>query len=374
MRVLLLNWRDKCNSGWGGAELTVGKLATGLAKHCDVTLFTSHSRNCKGYEKVGKLEIIRRGSINTVYFHALLYMLKNRRKYDAAIESVSIVPFFSPLAFPSSRIFIIVHHLMRKNMFVAVNPAKAFAAYVAESSIPFLYRKAKFIAQSKFVRKQLIALGVEAKRISLFRPYGFAYAPSGKKSNRPTIITVGRLVRYKRVGELIAIFSEVHKIVPEARLVIVGDGPEKRRLEKLSLSAGLRNFVKFTGFLNEMEKSAELSKAWVFATTSSIEGFGLSALEAEAHGLPVIAYKNGGLQESVKNGYSGMLVENGDRKSFADKIIRLLDKENTDLLYKMSKNARKYALSFRGNRKMEDSILDLISKSLNAKSLQKGKQ
>ena len=366
MRILLLNWRDKTDAGYGGAEDVAERLAIDLSKHAEVTFFTSDATG-KGNETKGTIKVIRRGSINSVYFRGLEHMARNRRKYDAVIESVSSVPFFSPLVFESDRIFIIIHHLLRRKMFAVTNPVKAVAAYAAETSIPLLYRNAKFFVFSKFVRSQLESMGIRPGSIRLISMYGPNVGrASAQKYREPTVITVGRLVKYKRTDMIIRMFAKLKVRVPSARLVVVGAGPEIGRLKRLAQSMGLGKSVRFTGFISEKRKMYELGRSWVFATASLIEGFGISALEAQMCGLPVVAFGNGGLNEAVKDGYSGFLLKEGDSAGFVSKLELLLEDPDGKLA-RMSRNAGRFTKSQRLDEAGKD-ILDSIERSLNARA------
>ena len=371
MRILLLNWRDKTDRSYGGAEEFVDRLALELSKNCEVTLFTSRGRG-RARERRGKLEIIRRGSINTVYFRAAAYLSRNRSKYDAVIESVSSVPFFSPLVFDRRKVFVVIHHLMGSEVFRTANPPKALAAYLAEKAIPSLYSGARFLVLSDFVKRQLVEAGI--KPDSIYKVGG--YSPSRRrlreaKSVNPTIVSVGRLVRYKRNDMLIRMFAELRKTVHDAELVIIGDGPERGRLEFLRNSLGLESCVRFTGFLEESRKDAQVSKSWVFATASRIEGLGFSVLQAEEMGLPVVAFGNGGLMEAVRNGYSGFVVREGDKEAFINALYRLVGSGRGKLLKRMSANAKKYAASFK--EKDVHDVLDIVMSSLSASPQRRGK-
>ena len=373
MRILLLNWRDKTDRSYGGAEEFVGRLAEELGKRCDVTLFTSKGSG-SNHEKNKNLEIIRRGSVNTVYFWAIVHMLKHRKRYDAVVESVSSVPFFSSLAFDRKRILLIVHHVMGMEVFRTASPPKALAAYAAERLIPSLYKGSIFLVNSNFVRKQLENLGVSGNSIRLIKGY---FAPverqQAQKSRKPTIISVCRLVKYKRVDMLIKMFANLRRKVPNAEFVIVGEGPERAKLESLCSELGLGNSVRFTGFLKEREKAAELSKAWVFVTASRIEGLGISVLEAESCGLPAVAFANGGLAEVVKDGYSGFLVNEGDGNEFVEALYSLIGNGGKQRLARMSENALKNFSSFeKGNA--AKIILRLARSHLSASARQTKKQ
>jgi glycosyltransferase involved in cell wall biosynthesis len=368
----LLNWRDKTDRSYGGAEEFVGRLADELAKQCEVTLFTSRGSG-SAHENDKNLEIIRRGSVNTVYFWAIAHMLKHRRRYDAVVESVSSVPFFSSLVFDRRKIFLIVHHVMGMEAFRTASPPKALVAYAAEKAIPSLYKGSVFLVNSNFVRSQLENLGVSGNSIRLIKGHIAAVAGHrAAKSRKPTIISVCRLVKYKRVDMLIRMFASLRRKVPNAEFVIVGEGPERTKLESLSTRLGLENSIRFTGFLAESKKAVELSKAWVFVTASRIEGLGISVLEAESCGLPTVAFANGGLVEVVKDGYSGFLVKEGDEKAFVEALYSLIRKGGKQRLAKMSANAVRHFSSF-GSGDAAKIILKLARSSLSASARRTGK-
>jgi len=122
--------------------------------------------------------------------------------------------------------------------------------------------------------------------------------PSGKAVN-PRICYVGRLVRHKRVEDLIAAFSKIHDKYSKAELYIVGDGSERRRLEGIAKRLDA-NRVTFTGFVSERRKVEILKSSWVLVQPSVLEGFGLTLIEAMACRLPVIAADIGGPREVVE--------------------------------------------------------------------------
>src|SRR5271156_2792010 len=108
MRILILNWRDISNPGAGGAELAVDNIARELARRGHkITIFTSAYKGCKKEENLKYARIVRDGTIHTVYIKAYFYYMKNRNRFDAIIESVSSVPFFTPLYAKDKKLVII---------------------------------------------------------------------------------------------------------------------------------------------------------------------------------------------------------------------------------------------------------------------------
>jgi glycosyltransferase involved in cell wall biosynthesis len=142
----------------------------------------------------------------------------------------------------------------------------------------------------------------------------------------------GRLVREKGVDVLLSAFADVAKRLPAARLVLVGDGPERPVLEKQVRDLGIAERVEVTGRLSPEETQGRLAGAWIQAVPSRWpEPFGMVATEAMMRGAAVVASDIGGLPEIVEHGRTGLLVPPGDARAFAAALLRLLqDREEAD--------------------------------------------
>ena len=127
----------------------------------------------------------------------------------------------------------------------------------------------------------------------------------------------------KRILDAVEIFALVHEEMP-AKLVMIGDGPDRGPAEELARTRGLENDVIFLGKQNGVQ--AKLSQADLFLLPSQLESFGLAALEAMACEVPVIATNVGGVPEVVEHGVDGYLVEPGDVKHAAKYAIDLLSR------------------------------------------------
>lgn len=134
--------------------------------------------------------------------------------------------------------------------------------------------------------------------------------------------TVGRLNDVKRQDLLIRGFKFVRDKVPDAHLLLVGDGPSRGALEELVAELNLRQAVSFAGYQKEPQRF--LSAMDVFALTSRSEGMPLSVLEAFAAGVPVVAFAVGGLPEIIDNGLTGFLCTFGDLPAFASLLVDVL--------------------------------------------------
>ena len=141
----------------------------------------------------------------------------------------------------------------------------------------------------------------------------------------PTVTFAGRLVREKGVDVLLSAFSEVVKRLPSARLLLVGDGPERSALGQQVRGLGLAHRVEMTGHLPPEDTQRRLAGTWVQAVPSRWpEPFGMVATEAMMRGTAVVASNTGGLPEIVQHGRTGLLVPPGDAESLAAALLRLL--------------------------------------------------
>jgi glycosyltransferase involved in cell wall biosynthesis len=134
--------------------------------------------------------------------------------------------------------------------------------------------------------------------------------------------TVGRLAEIKRQDLLLRAFAEVRKACPDARLLLVGDGPERAGLEALAAALGVADAVRFAGYQQEPEPYLRLMD--VFALTSRSEGMPMSLLEAWAARVPVVASRVGGIPELVEDGRTGLLFDFPDTAGLASHLGRLL--------------------------------------------------
>ncbi|TAE27293.1 MAG: N-acetyl-alpha-D-glucosaminyl L-malate synthase BshA [Candidatus Kapaibacterium sp.] len=146
------------------------------------------------------------------------------------------------------------------------------------------------------------------------------YAPNGEK----ILMHVSNFRPVKRVTDTVRVLHEVLKSVP-AKLILVGDGPERSDAERLSRELGIAEHVRFLGKQTGLPQI--LSAADVFLLPSQSESFGLAALEAMSCHVPVVATSAGGIPEVVAHGETGYVAEVGDTERMAKYIVELLTNE-----------------------------------------------
>ncbi|MFE3847731.1 N-acetyl-alpha-D-glucosaminyl L-malate synthase BshA [Flavobacterium sp. LB3P45] len=161
------------------------------------------------------------------------------------------------------------------------------------------------------------------------------------KANERIITHISNFRKVKRIPDIIKIFYNIQKEIP-AKLMMVGDGPEKEKAEYLCQELGISNKVIFFGNSNEIDKI--LSYTDLFLLPSETESFGLVALEAMAWSVPVISSNSGGLPEVNFDGISGYLSDVGNTDEMAANALKILKDDET--LKKFRENALDIAKKF----------------------------
>jgi glycosyltransferase involved in cell wall biosynthesis len=156
-------------------------------------------------------------------------------------------------------------------------------------------------------------------------PHGVDPWPHALPERQPggaiRLVTLARLVARKQLGTLLQALATLPDL--DLHLTVMGDGPDRPRLESLARTLGIAPRVTFTGFVDEPAKHATLAASDLFVLPSSHEGFGLVYVEAMHHGLPVIATTNGGQADFLEDGRTGRLVPPGTIQHQADAIRHL---------------------------------------------------
>ena len=154
-----------------------------------------------------------------------------------------------------------------------------------------------------------------------------------KYSEENILIYVGRLIDWKGVKYLILGLKKVVKTLPNTKLIIIGDGPEKKDLKKMANELNLSNNIEFLGEIKNTEIPKYYCISDIFIIPSIVvgghtEGLGVVTIEAMACGTPVIGSNVGGIPDVIKDGYNGFLVEEKSPNELEDKIIKILSDKN----------------------------------------------
>lgn len=323
MNILVINWQDWKNPYAGGAEVYLYEIFSRLIKKGhNVIILCSRGPKQKRYEIIDGYEIYRIGKrINFNFFVPLaLRALLRQRKIDVIIDDQNKIPFYSPL-FSKKRNIIMIMHLFRKTIFRETNYIFAGYVYLTEVLIPLLYRHSHFIAISQSTAHDLRNMGIKGKISVVYCGISEYKLKVSVPRQKNLVVYVGRVKKYKSIDHLLYAINLIGQEL-SVDLTIVGDGDALMDLNKLARKLNL--VVNFRGFVTEEEKYRIYHQARIVVQPSIKEGWGLTSIEAQACGTPVICANTPGLKETVIDGKTGYLYEYGNITQLAERIKTLL--------------------------------------------------
>lgn len=310
-RIHSLAWRDLDDPDAGGSEVHADEFmrrwaAAGLELVHRTSFAVGHPHEAErhGYS------VVRRGSRYTVFPRAVAAEVTRRAgPSDALVEIWNGVPWLSPVWCRRPRITF-VHHV-HGPMWDQIMP-RPFAGLgrALESRVaPPFYRRTQVVTPSDATRDELLEIGFRSDRVVAV-PNGVSaqFQPGGDKSSFPLVVAVGRLAPVKRFDELIRAALTAKARVPDLRLEIVGDGPMREQLVELVGSHGAGSWISLPGQVSHDDLVARYQRAWVVASASLAEGWGLTLTEAAACATPAVATDIRGHRSSVVDGVTGVLA------------------------------------------------------------------
>lgn len=175
---------------------------------------------------------------------------------------------------------------------------------------PPLYRRTPVLTLSESSRRTIIdELGFAPERVTVAPPgVDDRFAPGPGRSADPMVVAVGRLVAYKRFDMLLDVLIRLRRKVPRLRAVIAGEGAEAARLAGRIRAAGAGEWLTLAGRVSDDELVGLYRQAWVLASTSAYEGWGMTITEAARCGTPAVASRIPGHLDAVVDGKTGLLA------------------------------------------------------------------
>ncbi|MFO8062343.1 MAG: glycosyltransferase family 4 protein [bacterium] len=348
MNILIINWRDIYNPLYGGAEIHITKIADYLKKSGNVFFLTSHYSGAPYSEKRNGINYIRMGNEYLFNYSVYMHLKKIIRYYgiDFVIEDINKIPFYTPLLTSKPQLTV-VPHIFGESIFEQTNSLFASYVYLAEKPIPYVYKDKQFEVISRSTMNDLTGRGIQRDNITVIEcgiDRTYAYMRRIRKSDKPLIVYVGRLKKYKSVQHIIRAMEHIKMELPRSKLIIAGKGDYESELIYLTQKLGLEKHVEFAGYISEEKKWQLLRQAWVSVYPSLIEGWGIVNIEANLMKTPVVCSDVEGLRDSVKNNYSGMLYEYGNIGDLSSSILALLKNEGLRAQYE--NNALEWAENF----------------------------
>ncbi|MGB8943724.1 MAG: glycosyltransferase family 4 protein [Streptomyces sp.] len=299
-RIVFLARRDLANPAAGGSELLVDRLADGLSKlgH-QVTLL------CGGPAASRDYRVVSAGGDLGHYLRSRSAFTRQVGDCDLLVEVCNGMPYLAPLWHRGPTLCLVNHvhtDLWGMRFQGALAPAARLGRRLEHWSLSGAQRGNLLVAVSPSTATALRAIGVERERIRIVHNGVEEPGPLHPRSDEPMFLAMGRLVEYKRIDLLLRLWERVRPVTG-GRLVIVGDGPERARLEQLAGPG-----VEFRGHVTEAEKHRLLCEAWMLLHPSAVEGWGLVITEAATRSTPAIGFDVPGVRDSIEDGVTGLLA------------------------------------------------------------------
>lgn len=345
-RIRVVAWRDLDDPEAGGSERHAHQIVQRWAQAgLDVEVRTSAVRGAPRRAERDGYQVVRRAGRYAVFPSAAAGGLVRRvPRGEGLVEIWNGMPFLSPLWYRGPRV-VFLHHVHAEMWRMVLPGWMARIGEAVERRIaPPLYRASRIVTLSTSAREEIVELlGLDPARVSVVPPgVDPSFSPGPGRTATPLVVAVGRLVPVKRFDMLVRALVRAKVQHPNLRAVIVGEGYERPHLEALVASLGASTWLSLPGHLPDEEVVDWYRRAWLVASTSLREGWGMTLTEAGACGTPSVATAIAGHRDAVVHGETGLLAETEEQ--VAESISALL--ADDDLRRRLGARARAHAAAF----------------------------
>ncbi len=372
MSVRVLMYSSTPRDKLGGVQAVYARLATSLRHqgHSVVEAWSDPSIDGDADEEVFPLTrlVVRRGiigprSVGRV-FRSMVRLVRGLLRHKPEIVNIHFVR-------RESIYFLMLRRLLGYKVVLSAHGSDLFVPERRNAVLlPHLLPRADAItAVTQRIADRILAYpGIDPKKVHVIPNgvdtefWGALTTASAPEETSSTIVAVGRLTAVKGHDILINALAQVREHVPDANLVIAGEGEARQELEELARKLGMQDAVVFAGYVSREEIRELLNHARVFALPSLSEGMPLALLEAMAAGVPAVASRVGGVPEVVEPD-AGILVPPNDAAALSEALTRVLtDAALTRRLRRSGKaRAQDYPISI-PERKYAQLFVDLVNK------------
>jgi len=346
-RVHMLSWRDLDDVEAGGSEVQASNVARLWAEAgLDITLRTSFAQGQAPVVVRDGYKVIRPAGRYLVFPRSVLAEMMGRHgPRDALVEIWNGMPFFSPIWAKGTRL-IVLHHVHAEMWKMVLGDDAPWAAtlgnVIEQRLAPLAYRKSRVVTLSQSSKDDIVELLRFRPELVDVVPPGVdpMFTPSGEKASKPLVVAVGRLVPVKRYEHLIRSVALARQLRPDIELTIIGEGYERQMLDDVVREVDGTEWVTFAGHTSDAELVSLYRRAWIVASASAREGWGMSLTEAAACGTPAVATNIAGHQDAVSDGQTGLLVDRDDPQALAAAIARLAQDDQLRARFATAATAR----------------------------------
>lgn len=344
-RIHILAWRDLADVEAGGSEIHAAMVAKLWAEAgLEVTMRTSWAQGSPSEARRDGYRVVRKAGRYMVFPRAIASEVAQRQgERDAIVEIWNGVPFLSPLWTRQPRI-VFLHHHHDKMWPLVLGPKLARLGTTFETKIaPPFYRGTPIVTLSESSKTELVEhLGFDERQMHVVPPGVDPKFSPGEKNSTPLIVAVGRLMTSKRFEMLISLVDRIRPTHPDVELVIVGEGYEQDNLDALVRNLDAEEWVHLVGSVSDDALIDLYRRAWLVASTSISEGWGMTLTEAAACGTPAVATDIAGHRDAVDHDTSGLLAASDSE--FIDSLSTVLS--DHELRSRLSSGAIAHAARF----------------------------
>jgi glycosyltransferase involved in cell wall biosynthesis len=366
-RVSMLAWRDLDDPEAGGSEVHASMVARLWAEAgLEVTMRTSFASGQSQMSWRDGYRVIRKAGRYMVFPRAAFSeMMGWHGGRDGLVEIWNGMPFMSPLWARTPHVTWL-HHVHADMWNMTLPPRLATIGRTLESTIaPKFYRRTPIVTLSSSSKQELVdELGFKPAMVHVVPPgVDPRFSPGGERSPTPLVVAVGRLVPVKRFEILVDAVARLRVRHPHLELVIVGEGYRREQLEAQIHEVGAERYITLAGHVTDDDVIDLYRRAWILASASAREGWGMTVTEAAACGTPAVASRIAGHSDAVAEGVSGLLADGNDE------LIAALDRVlgDPDLRARLSEGARHHAERFTWAATARGTLEVLAAESLRRK-------
>lgn len=325
-RIHMLAWRDLDDPEAGGSEIHASHIARLWAEAgIEVTMRTSTAVGHPAQTTRDGYRVIRKAGRYSVFPRTAASGLVGRTgPRDGLVEIWNGMPFFSPVWAHCPRI-VFLHHVHAEMWKMVLPPRLArLGERIEDTLAPPFYKRTRIVTLSESSRTEITEmLHLPFDNVSVVPPGVEArFSPGLERSPHPLVVAVGRLVPVKRFDILIDALVRLKQTHPDLEAVIVGEGYERPALEAQLAIAQAGSWLQLPGRLDDNQLVDLYRRAWVLASTSAREGWGMTVTEAAACGTPAVATRIAGHIDAIQDKITGMLVS--DAPEFHEALDLLL--------------------------------------------------
>ena len=341
----------------GGMQILMGGLSTALLNYGPVKVFAEKHADSEAYDKNFQYDITRISGIKLFRKFRKANLVNNYLKENLSIKTL-ITDHWKSLEYLNGK------YLSNKKTLCLIHSKEInhpINSRLNKRMIKSISKANFIISNSNFTKNLAIDNGIDGNKIKVIHPginpYKEPYEENIKdaeniiKDSFPCLITVARFDKRKSHDKTIMAIKNLKEKFPKIKYICIGYGDEEKNLKNLVQELNLEDTVIFFKNINSSLKSALIKRSHLFVMPSiiykkSVEGFGISFIEAGQHGIASIGGKDGGASDAIVHNKTGLICDGNDLDSIYQSIKTLFE---NDKYLKFGKNAKEFSKQFEWN-------------------------